>query len=167
MSTVMERRSSIVEFPSSLVDTPRESEPTTFDRTSFTYGANRSLPPTHAKSRDFATYKLTERLHMYRGLDEGWDGYNGAPATFGSFTNTIEFVKKLPIRFTLPVSMLAGDGEISLFWKCDGHYLEASFPGDNTYHFIYKSGDSKYASPDLMLDSPQLDAKFIEILGRI
>lgn len=167
MSAVMERRSTIVELPLSLFDTPREREPSTFDRTSFTYGANRSLPPTHARSRDFAMYKLTERLHMYRGLNEDWDGYGGIPATFGSFINTIEFVKQLPIRFNLPISMLAGDGEISLFWKQGGHYLEASFPGDNTYHYIYKNGDNKYASPDLRLDTPQLDAKFIEILGRI
>jgi len=110
---------------------------------------------------------LTERLMMYRSLEDDWDGYGGHAATFGSFINALEFTGKLLRRYLIPAAMLAGDGEISLFWKQNGSYLEVSFPGDNTYHFIYKGSSGVYASPDISLTAPQLDLKLLEFLARI
>ncbi|AZO85930.1 hypothetical protein BOO88_25890 [Stutzerimonas stutzeri] len=63
--------------------------------------------------------------------------------------------------------MLAGDGEISLFWKDNGCYLEVSFPGDNTYHYIFKNDKEQFASPDIPFDGNGLDASLTAHLGRI
>lgn len=167
MSAVMERRTSISEPQPVLVSAPRKSESSTFEPTSFAYGAGRSLPSTHSKSRDFGMYKLIDKLHSYRGLHKDWDGYGGEPATYASWSNAIEFVRALPIRFNAPVPMLAGDGEISLFWREHGHYLEISFPGDNTYHFIFQGDKEQFASADVPFEVNRLDASLIAYLGRI
>jgi hypothetical protein len=163
MSAVIERPVSIAKFETALAS--RETETPTFEQTSFAYGG--SLPPTHTQSRAHGISRVLDKLYSYRGLCQDWDGYGGEPATYASFSNAVEFVNRLPIRFNAPVSMLAGDGEISLFWKDSGCYLEVSFPGDNTYHFIFQNDYEQYASADIPLDGNGLDAAFIAYLDRI
>ncbi|MDY7567499.1 hypothetical protein QN400_21340 [Pseudomonas sp. RTC3] len=165
MSATTERRTSIAELQPAFV--ARRSEASTFERTSFTFGAHRSLPPTHNQSREFGMYRLIDKLHSYRSLYKDWDGYGGEPATYASWSNALEFVSRLAIRFSAPVPMLAGDGEISLFWKKDGRYLEISFPGDNTYHFIFQYSQEQFASDDISLEGNYLDDTLIAYMGRI
>ncbi|MWV11174.1 hypothetical protein F3I62_03605 [Pseudomonas sp. R-28-1W-6] len=167
MGAVAERSSTIEQPKAFLVESNQAQWPSTHAQVTIAPGRMRMLPPTHAKSWEYAMARLTEKLFMYRGLDEDWDGYGGQPATYGSFSNAMEFVQKLTKRFELPASMLAGDGEISLFWKRNGSYLEISFPGDNSYHFIYKDSNEVFASPDLSFDTYQLDSQFIGYLARI
>lgn len=162
MSTVRERPVSIAEFQTALAS--RETEAPTFEQTSFVSG---SLPPTHVQSRSHGIHRVLDKICSYRGLCLDWDGYGGEPATFASFSNAVEFVNRLPIRFNPPASMLAGDGEISLFWKDNGCYLEVSFPGDNTYHFIFQNDNEQFASADIPFDNNGLDASFTAYLGRI
>lgn len=167
MSAVADRRSTMAPPRAWLVDSARGQLPSTLEQNSISFGTNRTLPSTHLKSWDYAMCNLAERLYMYRGLEEDWDGYGGQAATFGSFTNAMEFVKKITRRFDVPASMLAGDGEISLFWRKNGSYLEVSFPGDNSCHFIYKADGEVYASQDISLDTHQLDPKLFDYLVRI
>lgn len=162
MSAVIERPVSIAEFQTALASL--ETKAPTFEQTSFAYG---SLPPTHTQSRPHGIHRVLDKLYSYRGLCQDWDGYGGEPATYASFSNAVEFVNRLPIRFNAPVSMLAGDGEISLFWKDNGCYLEVSFPGDNTYHYIFQNGKEQFASADIPLNGSGLDASLTAYLGRI
>lgn len=166
MSELLVEGQSTVDPPRALlVDVVPNELPSTYEElVDISLGAAHILPPTHSKSREFAMARLMDRLNIYRGLEEDWDGYGGQAATFGSFMDSTEFVKKIPLYFDVPASMLAGDGEISLFWKKNGGYLEASFPGDNTYHFIYKGCDDVYASPDISLDGRQLDGRLLYYL---
>lgn len=166
MSAVAERRSTIEQPKPALIESAQGQWPSTLSKSSIAAGGHRLLPPTHFKSWDYAMSSLTERLLTYRGLEDDWDGYGGQAATFGSFTNAIEFASKLIRRFVVPASMLAGDGEISLFWKQNGSYLEVSFPGDNTYHFIYKDSAEIYTSPDISLAAHHLDSKLLSLLPR-
>lgn len=166
METLLELPSTFAEVAPAMIDVS-SSRPSTLDRTGFVYGAAKSLPPTHVRSREVSFYKLNERLMQFRILESGWDGYDGQPATFGSFTDAMTFTSRLPVRYNPPASMLTGDGEISLFWKKQTAYLELSFPGDGTYHFIYKGGSIRYASRDIDLSVPGLDAELLEYLERI
>lgn len=125
------------------------------------------LPPTHEASQTAAVARLFGQLHDYRSLEDDWDGYGGIPATYGSFISAIEFVQSLGKRFSLPKPMLAGDGEISLFWEKNKRYLEISFPGDGTYHYIYKDPDSQFASPDFPLNAKSISSNFNKYLEQV
>jgi hypothetical protein len=164
MSAVLDRPTSIAEFQTALVS--RETRSSTFEQSSFVSGACRSLPPTHNQSREYGINRLLDKLYSYRGLCRDWDGYGGEPATYESFTSALAFVERLPIRFNAPIPMLAGDGEISLFWKDHGFYLEISFPGDGTYHYIFQSYEEQFASDDIPFENG-LDASLIAFMGRI
>lgn len=166
MSTVLERPSTFADAPPALINISG-ARPVTLDRMGFVHGTATSLPPTHAKSREFALYKLNERVIQFRNLEDGWDGYDGQAATFGSFIDAGTFISRLPVRFSPPAAMLSGDGEISLFWKKHGVYLEVSFPGDGTYHFIYKGGAARYASRDIDVTTPEYDPELLEYLDRV
>jgi hypothetical protein len=68
----------------------------------------------------------------------------------------------LPAEGPLPLSMLAGDGEVSLYWSYpDVACLEVSFPGDATCHFIASRENERYASDDLDVCSASQDLEFI------
>jgi hypothetical protein len=125
------------------------------------------LPPTHEKSRNVNFKRLYSHLISYLSLEPGWDGYDGEPASTQSMVDAFWFLKSLPSRFEAPIPMLAGDGEISLFWESDTHYLEASFPGDGSYHYIYNAPNHRFASEDLSLGADGLNELFLQQLRKV
>jgi len=107
---------------------------------------------------------LEQLLHSYQSLPLGWDGYGGVPAHQSSVEDALTWLATLPAEGPLPLSMLAGDGEVSLYWSYpDVVYLEVSFPGDVTCHFIASRENERYASDDLDVCTASQDSEFMRL----
>lgn len=125
------------------------------------------LPPSHEASRALSASKLESRLNSYLQVGEDWDGYGGSPASKQSLADAKSFLSKLPNQISLPRPMLAGDGEISLYWEHSGMYAEASFPGDGTYHFIFDSQGNSLCFDELDPNEIYIGQNLMEAIGSI
>lgn len=97
---------------------------------------------------------VKKTLDGYLGLESGWDGYDAKKASVASVDEAKLFIDSLDPLVVTPISMLDCNGEVSLFWtmgRCsDNHlYVEISFPGDQTFHFIISEPNDRFASEDL------------------
>lgn len=101
---------------------------------------------------------LLEALEQYACLSFDWDGYGGVPASPGAVASAKAFIRRLPDNTLLPEPMLAGSGEISLYWENGAAYIEASFPGDDTYHFFSENCVGGPSGDDLSASAVELDA---------
>lgn len=169
MAAAMEIQTTIIEQPPAFVRrvTSSGSAPQTLLRQGLFAGFSQALPPTHSDSRDIGMSKVYAKLASYLHVGDNWDGYGGEPATYASWVNALEFLHVLPVRFEAPIPMLAGDGEISLFWKDSDRYLEVSFPGDSTFHYIFNAPGEKFASADLPLNETAINASFVAHLDMV
>ncbi|WP_155952209.1 hypothetical protein [Pseudomonas sp. CHM02] len=125
------------------------------------------LPSTLESSKAMNLRALYQELASYSALKPGWDGYDADVASSESQIDARVFVSSLPPRLILPKPMIASDGEISLYWDLRGAYLEASFPGDGTFHYIFNKGPIRFASDDHPVTSPVLSAEFLSFLEAI
>lgn len=168
MAVAMETQSTITDQPVPYVIqvTSTKNAPKTVIHLGLT-GLFAQLPPTHVNSREVGMSRLYAKLNGYMHAGYDWDGYGGEPATYASWSNAVEFLHVLPIRFEAPVPMLAGDGEISLFWKDTDRYIEISFPGDGTFHYIYNAPGVRFASADLALNEKVLHTGFLTHLDLV
>lgn len=106
---------------------------------------------------------LKNTIIEYLMLPSGWDGYSGQSGRLDSIVDALVFIESLPVDRVSPESMLASDGEVSLYWKlCDSgasgdmkesFYLEVSFPGDSTYHYITSSAQERFGVDDVPLET--------------
>lgn len=108
--------------------------------------------------------RLEGKLGEYAALSEGWDGYEGVPARPQSVIDARRFLDSLYARAPIPKPMLAGNGEISLFWESEGDYAEASFPGDGTFHYFIDSPDLTVNEDDLAIGRGALPGKLAAFL---
>jgi hypothetical protein len=112
------------------------------------------VAPSLLHSRVYATQRLNAKLESFGQLASGWDGYEGQAAKTRAISDAKTFIERLPQQSSLPRPSLAGSGEITLYWDSGFHYLEASFPGDGTYHYFCDEGsDPVDAEDDLRVDS--------------
>lgn len=123
------------------------------------------IPATLVSAGDVVRQKLMREIDTYRCLQEGWDGYSAAPANRHSIVDARVFISSLPPQHPLPKPMLASDGEVSLFWEHEDVYLEASFPGDGTYHYIFNAPGVRIGADDLHVTCPTIDTKFLSYLA--
>lgn len=72
--------------------------------------------------------KLLNRLYNYRNLSNNWDGYNGVKPSENIILTAESFIKILEKNsIPTPKIMVAGDGQIGLFWKNKSNYIEIDF----------------------------------------
>lgn len=114
-----------------------------------------------------AKWALVRELAGYADLEPEWDGYSAEPANVDSITEARIFISSLPTGCPVPRSTIASDGEISLYWDKVGNYLEASFPGDGTYHYIYTAPGVRFGSKDIHVTMPTIDPEFLAYLVSI
>ncbi|MFU2928702.1 MULTISPECIES: hypothetical protein [Pseudomonadaceae] len=134
---------------------------------SYDIGTGALLAQTHKLSQFAKRSKLLLTLEEYGKLQFGWDGYSGEAATRESITDARLFISVLPERFDLPVPMLACDGEISLYWETASSYLEASLPGDGTFHYIFNNPSKRVASDDIEISVPNINKEFLGCLEEL
>lgn len=125
------------------------------------------VPSTLVGAKESAMQKLRRELDSYKSLKEGWDGYCAELANRDSIMDARVFLSSLPDSPPVPSPMLASDGEVSLFWETSKGYLEASFPGDSTYHYIYNAIDIRVGADDIPVTTPTIDPVFALYLASI
>ncbi|MBI6884298.1 hypothetical protein [Pseudomonas putida] len=125
------------------------------------------IPSSLESSKCAAKHQLLRSLESYAALKAGWDGYSADPANAQSIMDARVFISTLPEQYVLPKDMLASDGEVSLYWECGDTYLEVSFPGDNTYHFIFNAPGIREGRDDLPVTCPLINPQFISFLACI
>lgn len=123
--------------------------------------------PSHEGARVAAVQRLYREIESYLALESGWDGYDADDANKGSIQEARVFIAALPSQYKVPKSTIASDGEISLYWAQEDRYLEASFPGDGTYHYIYSAPGERFGSPDIAVTIPTINPEFVSYLSAI
>lgn len=86
-----------------------------------------------------AVHALFRKLISYLSLPHDWDGYDGVPANPRATLDALEFLQAMPHTLPVPAPMLAGSGEVGLYWDRGERYASIEFEGDGTYTFLTDS----------------------------
>lgn len=82
---------------------------------------------------------LRDKLYSYRELKSNWDGYGGVRPRDEIITTTERFIKSLENESIIPPRiMVAGSGQVALFWKNKGNYIEVDFDEEGSYSYFSK-----------------------------
>ena len=86
---------------------------------------------------------LSVELFSYLRLPEGWDGYDGIPASLSAISDAFSFVSSRPEDIPLPAAQLSSDGEVGLYWRTHDFYGEVGFYGDGlfSYYALFTPAD--------------------------
>ncbi len=83
---------------------------------------------------EFAPYfrkkTVENELRGYLHLEEGWNGANSVAPPELAVENAVLFLSRFPYDLTQPTPMVAADGEVGLYWRYQGAYVELEFTGD-------------------------------------
>ncbi len=102
--------------------------------------------------------KLHAELLTYLDLPEGWNGYEGEPASFDAVIDAINFLTMRPDDIPLPYPQIAPDGEVGLYWRVDEVYAEVGFYGDGQCSYYARYTPAGGESVEHGRDSCSLDA---------
>lgn len=90
---------------------------------------------------------LLEKLFSYYDLEDDWDGYGGKPPSLTTIGTIVSFVMKLQELDAIPPNpMLAGSGEVGLYWDIDNIHIEvvSTEVGLISYAVIFHKTESHY-----------------------
>lgn len=83
--------------------------------------------------------QLCDKLYSYRDLKNNWDGYGGVRPKDEIIFTTEKFIKSLESSSIMPPRiMVAGSGQVALFWKNKGNYIEIDFDEEGYYSYFSK-----------------------------
>lgn len=102
--------------------------------------------------------KLHAELLAYLDLPEGWNGYEGEPASFDAAADAIYFLTMRPDDIPLPYPQIAPDGEVGLYWRVDEVYAEVGFYGDGECSYYARYTPAGGESVEYGRDGCSLDA---------
>ena len=94
---------------------------------------------------DFRT-GLEETILASLDFSPGWDGYEGVVPTQDAANNAIHFIQLLPSGIEPPRPLIAGDGEIGVYWKRGDAYIEAASYGGTKIEYFARDGDRNLIS---------------------
>jgi len=89
-------------------------------------------------------------------LSPGWDGYDGQAPSAGAVFEAQAFLKALPSSVRLAKPMIAGDGEVGLYWDEPGLYLEIGFRGDGRLSWYGEKDGQTYTGESESINSPDV-----------
>ena len=116
--------------------------------------------------------KLYAKLLSYLDLPEGWDGYEGIPASFEAVDNAFEFLRKRPKDIPHPYPQIAPDGEVGLYWRTEEVHVELSFYGDGQFsyyaRYVPAGGEpDEYGRDDCDLGADEWPENLLFIVNKI
>lgn len=106
---------------------------------------------------------LVAKLYAYLSLPEDWDGYGGVAPSAKAVLDAEDFVRGLPSEMALPRPMIAGDGEIGLYWKSEGGYAEATFVGSGEFKLFVQRGRETIFADNLPIRKSESIADFFAL----
>ena len=80
--------------------------------------------------------RLIGRLRGYKLLGPNWNGYGGQHPSSDAVEDCVDFLRSLNPSGVMPKPMVAGDGEVGVFWETDALYIEVSFRGDDFFEYL-------------------------------
>jgi hypothetical protein len=102
----------------------------------------------------FRKKTVENELREYLWLEEGWDGVRSVPAPASAVENAISFLHRFPDTLMQPTPMVASDGEVGLYWRYQGAYVELEFAGDGMMFGYGRDLNGK----ELLIDDVSLDS---------
>jgi hypothetical protein len=92
---------------------------------------------------------LIEELYSLSELRDGWDGPGSLAPSSEVIDSARRFLMLLPAHVTLPDVTVSGDGEVGLYWKSDGVYIDVGFPsaGRISYYAEAHGKVARFAGP--------------------
>jgi hypothetical protein len=107
---------------------------------------------------------IETKLLKYSALQPNWDGYNGRPPKEGAIFDAVTFLRRLPSNIKLPKEMVAGDGDVGLYWNEGSTFVELGFNGSGKYYFYAEDENGEATGDDLFVLSKSIPQ---ELLNRI
>jgi len=112
------------------------------------------------------TKEITDQLKGYLFLEPGWDGYEGITPLKEAINDAITMVKALPEGFPLPNPMVAGDGEVGLYWKRGNVFIDIEFSGNGLATYYARAADGKeFYGEDIEFSINEVPTGIVKILG--
>jgi hypothetical protein len=109
---------------------------------------------------------ITDQIKGYLFLEPGWDGYEGIPPSKEVVNDAITMVKALPEGFPLPKPMVAGDGEVGLYWKRGNAFIDIEFSGNGLITYYARAADGReFYGEDIEFSFNEVPSGIIETLG--
>ena len=98
--------------------------------------------------------QVFKELNSYKDLKTNWDGYGGIRPTDNTINSTKKFLEKLKEnKISAPSIMVAGSGEVAIFWESKDSYIEVNFDTQEQFSFFYKIDDNIYGEDDIKVDN--------------
>lgn len=104
-------------------------------------GVSYDLPSGYLVSKSAQSHRQTRQSHLadeiasYANLEVDWDGRNSPPPLKGAIDNALLFLKRLPGTALPNGPLLETNGEVGLYWKEDGIYVDVTFDENHIYYF--------------------------------
>lgn len=115
------------------------------------------------RRHDFS--KLIDEVREYLKLSDNWDGYGGCRPKVAVIETAIQFLETLKeTHVSLPKSMLAGDGEVSIFWKKDDLYIEIGFDDENQYSYLINHKNQAFGKDDCDFSQKLIDLDLLSYI---
>ncbi len=108
--------------------------------------------------------KVIHELDSYLELPDNWDGYNGTHPTEEVVATVKKFLNFLNDKqLHTPDIMLAGTGEVALFWKHKDDYIEVSFEDKDQLTYFFTINDKFYGEDDVCFTEKEPISLYSEI----
>jgi hypothetical protein len=79
--------------------------------------------------------ELASEIMASRHLHKNWDGEGGMAPSKEAMSDALAFLELLPLNAKLPKTTISGDGEVGLYWKTPGGYIDIGFLGDGRIRY--------------------------------
>ncbi len=79
--------------------------------------------------------RLERELNEYAALEPGWDGPGSIAPASAAIREAVAFVRCLPPSSLAPEPMVAADGEVGVFWRRGGAFIDVGFRGKGTLSY--------------------------------
>ena len=87
--------------------------------------------------------RIAEKITSYSLLKSDWDGYGGTAPNARSITETLLWLRSLPLGCPPLKPMLSGTGEVGLYWDDGRFYCDIGFCGDGTFSYYFEAPDGE------------------------
>lgn len=92
--------------------------------------------------------KIAGQITSYLSLQSNWDGYDGQAPTAIAVAQALDFLDLVPDSFLMPKPMLAGSGEVGLYWESSNLFAEVGFLGDSRFSIYIEPSDGEFEEVD-------------------
>jgi hypothetical protein len=114
---------------------------------------------------------LLDKVSMFAGLEDDWDGYGGVAPYHRTLSNTVNFLKTIPTAFTKSLSEdnlnPTSYGTITVEWKAQSNNFFTVEIGDDQIAYFFRVNDFK-GSSGKNIDIQDIDySSIINVLSRL